>query len=51
MQCEYIVFQTMRFIHCADNNNIDAYDITWKLRNLMEKVKSVVMKCLFLIKT
>lgn len=33
-------FQIMRYIHCSDNNNIDSYDKAWKLRNLMEKVKT-----------
>ncbi|KAL4125910.1 hypothetical protein QTP88_010147 [Uroleucon formosanum] len=33
-------FQIMKFIHCTDNNNLNANDKAWKLRNIMEKIKS-----------
>ncbi|KAL4132168.1 hypothetical protein QTP88_009375 [Uroleucon formosanum] len=33
-------FQIMKFIHCADNNEIKIDDKTWKLRNLMKKIQT-----------
>lgn len=33
-------FKNMKFLHCTDNNNLNANDKVWKLRNIMEKIKS-----------
>lgn len=39
----------MKFIHCADNNNMNANDKAWKLRNIMEKVKTSYIKNFVLV--
>jgi len=31
-------FEIMKFIHCADNNEINTGDKAWKLRNLIKKI-------------
>jgi len=33
-------FQIMKFINCADNNEINVRDKSWKLRNLMKKLQT-----------
>lgn len=30
----------MKFIHCADNNEINTADKAWKLKNLMKKLQT-----------